>query len=108
MNTEEIIKKTATPRFAIGTVYLTPGFVEAYTSTDVMDSRIYELLCRHSVGDWGEVCPEDAYSNDVEAAHKGRIMSTYTVGVAADHRITVWVITDPGHEVTTILLPSEY
>lgn len=108
MNTEQFIQKSLMPRFTLGTVAVTQGFVEAYGSFEIVETRALELIGRHAVGDWGEVCDEDVGKNNIEATRKGMLMSAYTIATAAGDSLKVWVITDPGHESTTILLPSEY
>ena len=51
----------------------------------------------------GDLPEEDKQMNE-EALHtKDRILGAYNIG--SDR---IWIITDAGHEVTTILFPSEY
>lgn len=61
------------------------------------------ILARHMTGDWGECDPEDARENERAVKSGDRIMSVYKFG-----EDTLWVITDAGHETTTILTPDEY
>jgi hypothetical protein len=61
-------------------------------------------LARHFNGDWGEVGKDDWEQNDRMVADKGMILSAYKIATGEK----IWIITDPGHEVTTILLPEEY
>ena len=46
---------------------------------------------------------EDRQQNDEAAEHMGYILSAYTV-----KNTKIWIITDYGWDVTTILLPEEY
>jgi hypothetical protein len=46
--------------FDLGQVVATPGALEATTNSQRLD-----YLRRHSIGDWGVICREDAASNDV-------------------------------------------
>jgi len=62
-----------------------------------------EMIVRHSVGDWGEVCKEDWQENNRAAANGDRILSAYTVT-----NRKFWVITEWDRSVTTVLLPEEY
>lgn len=62
-----------------------------------------DLINRHASGDWGNICDEDKATNDRSAESKGMILSCYGEG---DDRL--WLITDPGHETSTLLLPEEY
>lgn len=64
---------------------------------------IHECLVRHTLGDWGELCDDDKAMNDAALDEAGYILSAYTV---KDTKI--WIITDAGWKVTTILLPREY
>jgi hypothetical protein len=64
----------------------------------------YFALNRHFRGDWGDVSPDDAAANSISIATKDRIISAYT----ASNGVKFWIITDDGHETTTILLPDEY
>jgi hypothetical protein len=108
MNTEEQISNLLKPSFFLGSVYATPGFVEACGSMDVVETRSIELISRHAAGDWGDVCTEDAVQNFNAAKSKGMILSAYTIAASAGRTVKVWVQTDPGHKTTTILLPSEH
>lgn len=47
---------------------------------------------------------EDKAKNDGMVIEKGMILSAYTLKTGTK----IWIITDPGHEVTTFLLPGEY
>lgn len=53
--------------------------------------------------DWGDTSEHDKLLNDEAVETKGRILAGYKIG---DEKI--WIITDYGHESTTILFPSEY
>ena len=64
---------------------------------------------RHSTGDWGQVCPDDAQLNEEALKDGGRIISAYSTLKG----VKLWIITeatdDNGRRAsTTILLPSEY
>lgn len=84
----------------LGHTVITPAAEEVLTRNAVLPST---LLMRHQRGDWGKLSPEDAQSNNEAVQAKNQILSCYAVGSE-----DVWVITDAGHEVTTILLPSDY
>lgn len=66
--------------------------------------RVERYLNRHFSSDWGEVGKEDWKQNDQMLKEEGMILSAYTT--LAGWKI--WIITDPGHEVTTVLTPDEY
>ena len=89
----------AQPRFNLGRMVITSNANEILTPEEV---RL--ALWRHSRGDWGGVCAEDARMNEERVRQKGMIMSAYQSAKGEKF----WVITDPGHEVTTLLLPEDY
>ena len=68
-----------------------------------MDSLLPKLISRHSSSDWGDVCPEDAKSNDHAAANGGRVLSCYKLD-----DVEIWAITEWDRSVTTFLLPEDY
>ena len=79
---------------------ITPGALEEMRSYEIQP---FTLLRRHQAGDWGEVCPEDRWANDVALVDGGRLLSVYHL-----YDITFWVITEADRSATTILLPGEY
>jgi hypothetical protein len=88
------------PRFPLGVVLITPEANEALGGFP----NAFDLLLRHSAGDWGAVCAEDWEANENALTHGLRLLSVYTAPDGA----TVWVITEADRASTTILLPSEY
>lgn len=52
----------------------------------------------------GDVFAEDAKVNEGGVLDEGMILSAYQSAKG----VRFWVITDPGHEVTTVLLPDDY
>ena len=89
----------ATIRFQPGEIYTTPG-VRAATTTD----EIAAALARHLCGDWGEICAEDAATNEDAIEGGGQLMSVYTSASG----IVYWVITESDRSVSTLLLPDDY
>lgn len=61
------------------------------------------LVARHLRGDWGTVDEHDAAVNDEELRSGGQLLSAFT-----ERGLKLWVITDSGHETTTVLLPDDY
>jgi hypothetical protein len=100
-----------TPRFALGQLYVTPG---AQAALERYQVNPLLLLGRHMAGDWGEVCPEDAQTNEEALQIGGRLFSVYVLPVpdggdsAAWAPIKIWIITEADRSVTTLLLPAEY
>lgn len=90
------------PRFQLGKIVATPGAIQAlYEYNDAPA----EYLARHARGDWGDVPPEDAESNEAALRDDERVISAYTLP-GTEQRI--WIITEWDRSVTTILLPEEY
>jgi hypothetical protein len=100
----------AEPRFELGELCYTPGALNVMQQYHVSP---FQLIARHVSGDWGEVCPEDAQSNE-EALQDGlRIFSVYVLPppLSKSEALSpakVWIITEADRSVTTILLPEEY
>jgi len=106
------------PKFKVGKTVATPGAIEALAGhTDlegfhrdiVVSNETQKFLKRHITGDWGDVCKEDAQSNEDAIAHEGtdeqqRVMSVYYT----ENKTKIWVITEWDRSLTTFLLPSEY
>jgi hypothetical protein len=67
-------------------------------------TSVNHILARHSRGDWGECCSEDASENDFSVKAGFRIFSVYRTRNGEK----LWVITEADRSVTTLLLPSEY
>jgi hypothetical protein len=87
--------------FPLGLLAATPGALKVLKANGVIPMR---LIARHSLGDWGNVGPDDARAND-NALHSGtRILSSYQLADGAK----VWVITEADRSSTTVLLPTEY
>ena len=89
------------PLFALGRLVATAGALELLTRSE---QTPLEFLARHSRGDWGECCPEDASENDFSVKAGFRIFSVYRTCNGEK----LWVITEADRSVTTLLLPSEY
>ena len=87
------------PKLNLGQVVMTANALDVLTLDDVNAA-----LSRHRCGDWGDVCLEDRQTNDRRCQELGMVLSAYDS--AKGKRF--WVITDPGHLVTTVLLPDDY
>lgn len=86
-------------RFNLGQIVITSNAHAVLT-----EEEIRTALGRHHKCDWGEVCADDAKVNERGVLEQGMILSAYQSGKG----VKFWVITDPGHEVTTMLLPEDY
>ena len=80
----------------------TAGVAE-WAESNGLTAEIKKCLDRHFSGDWGEVCKEDADSNNLAVAMSLRILSAYTV-----EGRKIWIITEWDRSVTTVLFPEEY
>ncbi len=87
------------PKFEPGRVVATPGALESVPRGEMMAA-----LDRHSRGDWGECCQEDADANDRALEEGARLMSVY--GTKAGTKF--WIITEADRSATTVLLPEDY
>ncbi|CAH1536769.1 Type I restriction endonuclease subunit M [Vibrio owensii] len=84
--------------FDLGDIVYTQGVASMLENNLGMNLMIY--LQRHQNGDWGNICVEDKIIND-EATRAGeRVLSSYQLCGR-----TIWIITERGRSVTTILLP---
>jgi len=77
--------------------------ITANASLRLSTEEVLAALRRHAAGDWGDLCPEDAITNDQSLHEGGRLLSAYGDG---DYRF--WIITEADRSVTTILLPEDY
>tara|TARA_R100000278_G_scaffold121600_2_gene105940 strand:+ start:227 stop:538 length:312 start_codon:yes stop_codon:yes gene_type:complete len=101
-------------KLPLNSVYQTPGIRNKMKSHFVAQ-QIHYALIKHSLGDWGDLDEEDNETNNKNLLTGNRILSAYHFdesytesGKKKFRRIKFWIITDAGHEITTILLPSEY
>ena len=88
------------PLFALGKTVATPNAIATLSAAHIGTDQLLE---RHIMGDYGDLCEEDRKQNRVAIKHGFRVMSSYQV----DDQ-TVWVITEADRSSTTILLPGDY
>jgi hypothetical protein len=91
----------STPLFPLGSLYATPGAIEALSEAEQEAS---EFLRRHQYGDWGDLSDDDKHENDFSLSRSLRIFSAYHTTKGEK----IWVITEADRSSTTILLPREY
>ena len=65
--------------------------------------EILESLERFNKCDWGDLCDEDKALNDLAVKTKDRTLASYITSQGK-----VYIITDAGHEITTVLFANEY
>jgi hypothetical protein len=87
-------------RAPLGKIVATPGALEVLTDAG-KDPLHY--ITRHRSGDWGDLDNHDRREIERSLEHGWRILSSYMV-----RGKTIWIITEAGRSVTTILLPEEY
>ena len=93
------VKRTPKPRFELGQLRITPAAAMAIPHQEVLHA-----LRRHARGDWGQLDPADRCENERALRQGGRVLSVFL----ARSGQRFYVITEPGHEVTTVLLPEDY
>ena len=94
------------PLFNLGQVVATP---EALAALDKSGQAPSDFLDRHVHGDWGDVCEEDAESNQESLKDGSRLLSSYLLKTG----VKLWIITEAADDngqraAMTLLLPSEY
>jgi hypothetical protein len=100
----------AAPRFELGQLCYTPGAQKVMQHYHVSP---FQLIARHVTGDWGDICSEDAQTNEQALQDGSRIFSVYVLPPPLSEgetlsAVKVWIITEADRSVTTILLPEEY
>ena len=85
--------------FDLGRLVITKG-----AETVVTPHEAAAMIRRHLTGDWGDLCAEDRETNRRAIGTAGFVMSAYRASCG----LTVWIITEQGVGVTTILMPDEY
>ncbi len=89
------------PLFHLGDVVATPQSICVLSQSGM---SLLDLLQRHAMGDWGDLCTEDMQANNDALQYGDRLLSSYVLSESCK----VWVITEWDRSVTTILLPCEY
>ena len=84
-------------------VYMTSGVNEACRRDSQFAQDIVDCLTAYALHDWGVTCQHDWEMNDQALETKNQIVAKYNT-----HINDIFIITDPGSEVTTVLFCSEY
>ena len=69
---------------------------------------IAPFLARHEQGDSGELDVFDKRQNETAVKENLRILSAYSVPIANDETVKIWMLTEADRSTTSLLLPSEY
>lgn len=88
---------TKKPRYDLGQIITTATARSILTPEEILDG-----LNRHAIGDWGNICADDAAINEDALATGGLLFSVYGVG-----QRRFWIIAEADRSVTTILMPSD-
>ena len=87
--------------FKLGHIVATPAALDLLNKHQV---STLELLRRHVMGDFGDLCNDDIAAN-LHAIKNGlRILSKYKI----DEINAVYIITEADRSSTCVLLPEEY
>ena len=89
--------------FKLGDIVYTAGVNSMLEQGKINTPDIFNMLRRHSRGDWGNIHEEDIGLNEEAIKHGNQILSVYHI---ADK--IFWVVTEHDRSRTTILLPTEY
>lgn len=85
--------------FELGRTVATPHVLKV-----VPETEIFTALRRHQNCDWGDVCPNDKWSNDRAVKGGERLLSVYH----SKDGVKFWIITEWDRSATTVLLPEDY
>jgi hypothetical protein len=89
---------TNTIAFPLGRLVMTANAARTLTPREMLDG-----LRRHQSCDWGDLCEEDQYQNELALQYGCRLVSAYGAGERK-----FWIITGADRSETTILLPKDY
>ena len=84
---------------SLGQTVATPHVLEV-----IPQEEIFAALWRHQNCDWGDVSPQDKWSNDRAVKGGERLLSIYH----SKDGIKFWIITEADRSSTTLLLPADY
>lgn len=86
-------------------VTVTIGVSEKMKHDFVFYQFVNDSIYLHFSGNFGEISEDDRKSNIFGILHKESVFSNY---VDTEHDYRIWIITNQGHDITTILFPNEY
>ena len=89
--------------FELGREGVTPGIYGAMVSSREFALEIMHAMQLFCHGNWGRMSEEDKEMNELALKDGGRLMGTYKTCKGK-----VWIITEAGRSVTTVLFPREY
>jgi hypothetical protein len=89
----------AIAKFRLGQIVTTPNALSKLSEADMLGA-----ITRHQAGDWGSLDKHDWDENERALQHGGRLFSRYETEAG----VKFWIITEPGREHSTILMPEDY
>ena len=93
-------------KFTLGRIVWTRAINDRVADDIVFAKFVMDSLKRHANCDWGEIDNADKQRNNEALENGERLFSAYMHH--GDRNSKVWIITESGKSVTTILFPSEY
>jgi hypothetical protein len=88
----------------LGKILMTQGVAEWKEQSIYNSMFIYRSIERYINGDFGNLSEGDRALNEHAAQNEERVLASYDI--EPDGKL--WIITDDGHAVTTLLFPDEY
>lgn len=88
-----------------GRVVMTNGIQKRFLEDKDFCAFIIMSVPRYLHGDWGDICADDWRLNQEALKTKDMILGSYHQSKTGEE---IWIITDPGHQTTTVLFPAEY
>ena len=90
-------------KFQIGQLVATRRINDDMAKDKVFANEITMCLTRFKNCDWGDTSDNDKMLNDDAAASGDRILAAYETTKGR-----IWILTEQGGMVTTVLYPDEY
>ena len=87
------------PKFLPGRIVVSTNASRQLTTEDIQTA-----LQRHLRADWGDLAARNPVENARVLLHRCQLLSAYRSAQGA----RFWVITEPDHSVTRVLLPEDF
>lgn len=96
-------------KFETGRIVITSQ-VDQLMEEDISFRKFVQLsVGRFLWGDWGDVSEEDQARNEQAVKNGERIFASYAKhGLTDGEKYRIWIITEAGRILTTIMFPYEY
>ena len=91
-------------KFPLGIILVTAGVDAVMRRDKTFENFVYESLCRHARGDWGNLSEADIEENELSLKEGFRLFSAYK----NEENDEIWIITEADRSSTTVLFPIEY